>query len=243
MKKSKIILRSLFTIVIASVLFSSCIDDPEPVALDALPDVFIQKISDNGIEKYGIAFWVFGNKDLESATIDGPEGETWTLEQDAENTRIFSLFPEGADYTEVIPVAGEYEFTVTSTQVDEEPLSVSDDLDEDEIGILQIESTEFVSSQLKTTWQSVDGADVYLIRLYDDSDKMIYVGPQLNDDKTDFTFGNASEGWLYASILAEAGEPYTVEVLAILYESGVTTGKEYNIQCISIAKEDIIWGE
>ena len=243
MKKSKIIFRSLFAFLMVSVFLNSCIDDPEPVALDVLPDVFIQKISDNGTEKYGLAFWVFGNKDLEAVTVDGPEGDNWTLEQDPSNTRIFNLYPETAEFTEVIPAAGEYEFTVTSTQVDEEPLSASDELDADELGILLIEGTEYINSQLKTTWQAVDDADNYLVRLYNDSGDILFVGPQLADNKTDFTFGNASDGWLNSAQLAETGEAYNVAVLAILYESGVTSGKEYNIQCISIATEDIIWGE
>ena len=243
MRKRKIIGRSLMAIIIASAFLTSCIDDPEPVALDVLPDVFIQKISDNGTEKYGLSFWVFGNKDLESVTVDGPEGETWTLDQDPANTRIFSMYPESGEYSDIIPATGEYDFTVSSTQMDEEPLTVTDELGDGEIGILLIESTEFINSQLKTSWQAVDDADNYLIRLYDDSDDMMYVSQQIDSNETDFTFGNTSDGWLNAGNLAEPGESYTVEVLAILYESGVTSGKEYNIQCISIATEDIIWGE
>ena len=40
----RLILKSIGAFVMGSIVLTSCLDDPEPVKLDALSDVFVQKI-------------------------------------------------------------------------------------------------------------------------------------------------------------------------------------------------------
>jgi len=216
-------------------------NDPEPPILDALPDVFIQKISEGGEEKYALAFWVFGNKELESVSIDGPEGGSWDLEGDEVNPQIFSLFPADEDYTPGMPPAGIYEFTVTSTQEGEPPMKIDDELEDEELAMATIDSIKFESSQVKTYWETVTGADNYRVRLYNAEGEIIFLSSQLADNKTDYAFSVTDDGWAGSNSIPQTGDNCRLELLAILYESGAGTNKDYNIQCISIATEEIVW--
>jgi hypothetical protein len=229
---------------LGSVVLTSCLEDPEPVALDAVPDVFVQKVVQDGVEKYGLAFWVIGNKALDSVTVEGPDDGIWTLEEDPTGNRVFSLFPEEEDYTDLMPDAGDYTFTVKSTQADEAAVTIKDELEDDELGAVLIDSTEFSNLKLNIAWQEVEGTDTYVIRLYDDLDDLIFLGPKLDDDKKEYAFGLTDEGWFNSSNKAQDGETYRIEVLAILYESGSTSSnRDYNIQFISRASNEVVWGE
>ncbi len=241
MKKRKTIFRILLTLMFSPFLMTSCIDDPEPPILDVLPDVFIQKVTGNGEEKYALAFWVFGNKELESVTIEGPEGGSWELESEAINPQIFSLFPDDEDYMPEFPVAGVYEFTVTSTQEGEAPMKADDELEDDELAAMTIDSVKFESSQVKVYWETVTGADNYRVRLYDESGEIIFLSGQLANNKTNYSFSITDDGWAGNGSIPETGDNCRLELLAILYETGASVDKDYNIQCISIASEDIVW--
>jgi hypothetical protein len=242
--KRKIILKQLTVFILSAVFFTSCLDDPEPLALEALADVFIQKTVQDGEEKYALAFWVLGNQELKSVTVEGPEEQMWELDQHNDNNRVFSLFPEADEYSEQMPESGDYKFTIESTQANATSIVVTDKLEEKELDAIVIESIQFVSSKLKTTWQSVGDAGAYYIRLYDESEKLIYVSPKLAKSKTDHSFGVTDQGWTAQGTKAENGKTYRIEVLAILFESTSTANNEdYNVQFISIASTEIVWGE
>jgi len=244
MKTKRMVWKSLVAVVLGSVVVTSCIEDPEPAPLDAVPDVFVQKIVQDSVEMYGLSFWVLGNKSLDSVTVKGPGDATWTLEEDPSGDRVFSLFPEDEDYTDSLPDDGDYTFTVKSTQADEVAITVKDKLEDDELDRVVIDSTKFNSSKLEIFWQEVDDTDGYYVRLYDDSDKLIFMSSILDDDETDYNFGLSDTGWSNSGDKAQNGETYRVEVMAILYESGTnSTNRDYNVQFISIASTEIVWGE
>lgn len=244
MKTKRLILKSVATLVLGSIVLTSCLEDPEPVALDVVSDVFVQKVVQDGVEKYGLAFWVVGNKGLDSVTVEGPDDGIWALEEDPTGNRVFSLFPEEEDYTDSMPDAGDYIFSVQSTQANEAAVTIKDELEDDELGAVVIDSTEFSNLKLKVSWQEVEGTDVYVIRLYDDENDLIFISPKQDDDKTEYAFGLTDTGWSNSSDKAQDGETYRIEVLALLYESGSTsTNEDYNIQFISRASAEIVWGE
>ena len=242
MKTKRVILKCIGVLILASLAVTSCIDDPEPPALDVLPDVFMQKRMVDGEVKYGLSFWVFGNKDLQSVTVEGPESGTWPLQADAVK-RLFTFYPEVADYTDTMPEQGDYIFTVTSTQTGEASRTFTDKLEEKELDVAIIDSASFNNAKLYVSWETVNDADLYYIRLYDESDRLIFQSERLNKDETDFSFGLNDNGWVDIGKKAENGDTYRFEVVAILYESGSTElNKDYNVQCISITSGKIIWG-
>jgi hypothetical protein len=243
MKKRKLIIKSALALITGASIFISCLDDPEPAALDAMPDVFAQKMVKEGEEKISLNFWVQGNKELASVTVEGPEDGTWTLEKDENSNSVFKLLPESEDYTASFPETGTYTFTVTSTQANEDPLTVTDELGEEELEIPVINFIEYENDKLKTNWEPVTNADRYLIRLYDHTDNLIYVGPQLGSSETEYSFGLSEQGWLDPDNKPEEGETYPLELIAIRYESDVDFNKEYNIQFLSITSTEVVWGE
>jgi hypothetical protein len=244
MKTEKKILKSVAVIMMGALFFTSCIDDPEPIALDALADVYVQKVVQDSVEMYGISFWVFGNKELESVTVEGPEDETWTLESNESNSQVFSLYAETDEYAQSFPEPGNYSFTVTSTQTDEAPRVITDKLEEDELDAVVVDSIRFADSKLEINWQEVEDADACFVRLYDESDKLIFMSQKLDGDETEFAFGNANQGWTDSGQKATIGENYRLEVLAVLYESGsAANNADYNVQFISLASAGLVWGE
>jgi hypothetical protein len=244
MKTKRLILKSVAIFVLGSVVFTSCLDDPEPVALDAVPDVFVQKMVQDDVEKYGLAFWVIGNKALDSVMVEGPDDGTWALEEDPAGNRVFSLIPDEEDYTDSMPFAGDYIFTVQSTQADEVALTLKDELEDDELAAVVIDSTKFNNLKLEIYWQEVESTDAYFVRLYDDSDDLVFMSSGLDNDETDYSFGLTDTGWANTSDKAQDGETCRAEVVAILYESGTTsTDRDYNVQFISKASTEIVWGE
>jgi hypothetical protein len=242
MEKRKIILRCLLTLAVGSTLLLSCLNDPEPVALDYLPDAIIQKITDNQEEKYALVFWVYGNKELESGTVEGPTTGSWLLDKNSSNNQILNLFPEEEDYSSTMPETGLYEFTVSSTQTDEAPVTMTDELEDEELGAVVIDTVKFNNLELTTEWQAVSGADRYLVRLYDSAGEMVFISEQIAGNQTEYTFNTVDQGWT-GSTLPVQGEAYSLELLAVLYESDASVNPEYNIQCISIGSKEITWGE
>src|SRR5690606_7688550 len=150
MKNRKLILSTLIALVAVS--FTACIDDPEPVILDGLTDVYVKKIVQDGEEKYGLFFWTYGNKELESVTVEGPDDTEYTLDEEQSSSIVFTLTPDSTDYTDAMPPTGNYKFTIFSTQEGEQPITLTDKLEEDELAMVSIDSTEFASSKLKTFW-------------------------------------------------------------------------------------------
>jgi len=241
MRNRKSILKFAAAFLTGAVIFTSCIDDPEPPELTVLPDAFVQKQVQNGVEKYGVVFWILGNKEIQTVTVEGPGDASWTLEGDNSTSRVFSLFPEDEDYVLVKPAQGDYKFTVKSKQADEAAITVVDKLESAELDAMVIDTTQFVNSKLKTIWEPVEDADAYLVRMYNQSNKLVFMGPKVGKTTTNYSFGMADQGWT-PGMTAESGKTYKVEVLALLYEStSSASDKEYNIQFISLASTNVVW--
>ena len=241
MKKKKTIVRCLLALLPVSLSLVSCIDDPEPPVLDARTDVFIQKIQDNAEEKYALAFWIAGNKGLDSVAISGPGGGAWTLEGEGNNTQVLTMLPDEEDYSVNMPATGDYIFKVTSTQAGESPLLLEDELEEGELGVVMIDTIKFVDLKLNISWETVSATDNYLVRLYDEQGELIFLSNQIENNKTDYAFGTTDNGWLNTSGIPLPGDSCRVELLALLFESTAIIDKDYNLQCISLDTENIEW--
>jgi hypothetical protein len=241
MRNRKSVLKFAAAFLTGAVIFTSCIDDPEPPELTVLPDVFVQKQVQDGVEKYGIVFWILANKEMETVTVEGPGESSWTLDGDNSTSRVFSLFPDDEDYVVLKPAQGDYKFTAKSKQADEAAITVIDKLEDTELDNVIIDTTQFVNSKLKTVWEPVEDADAYYVRIYNESNKLVFMGPKLASSTTTYSFGMTDQGWT-PGMTAESGKTYKVEVLALLYEStSSATDREYNVQFISLASTNVEW--
>jgi hypothetical protein len=243
MRRRTMIWKSLSAIVLISALLTSCMDDPEPIALDAVADVFLQRITEDGEAKYALAFLVIANKNLDSVTVEGPDEVTRVLKKDNTSSQVFSIFPKTNEYTGSLPEIGDYEFTISGTQADEAPITVKDALKNEMLGELVIDSVRFFNNRQEITWETLADAEGYVVRLFDESDDMIYASTIIDENENEYVFGVSTQGWVSSTVRAEEGQTYRLELLAILYESGSTTNKDYNVQFISIASTEIVWGE
>lgn len=244
MKMKQKFLKSIAALILGSAALTSCLEDPEPVILDALPDVFMQKVVQDTVTKYGISFWILANKDLDSVKVNGPGNKTWALKADDSNNRVFNFFPEPDDYLETIPLPGDYTFTVTSTQPGEAPRTFKDKLEEEELETMTLDTVFFHNGKMKISWEELESVDVYFVRMYDESKKLIFLSPGIDNEDIDYSFGLYDTGWTNSNNKAVNGEEYKLEVIGLLFESDATTAnKDYNVQCMSIASTEITWGD
>ena len=242
MRKSNFILRAAMLMMPAALFFTSCIDDPETPPFDATADVFIQKITKNGESKTALAFWVFANQSMDTVTVEGPGDDTWGLKKDPSSSRVFSLFPEDEDYKAEAPAKGTYKFAVSSAQDGEAPLNLTDELGSEVLGEMVIDTVEFKNSKLTVKWDTLANVDAFLVRLYDDSDDLMFVGPKLISKASEFSFGVSDQGW--SNKKAENEKTYRLEMVGIRYETGATSiNRDYNVQYISMTSTNVVWGK
>lgn len=242
MRNRKLIFTTVLAII--AVTFNACLEEPEPVLLDVVVDAFAQKKVLNGEEKYAVAFWSIANKSLESVTVEGPDDESWDLENNDGSAIAFSLLPDTAQYTDSMPMPGVYIYTATSTQSNEPPLIIKDTLENKDLNAVTIDSTRFSDSKLTIKWTAVEEVDEYVIRLYDDSENLMFLSPYIANNKTEYSFGKTDGGWTHVTYRPTSDKSYRLELLALLYESNSTsTNKGYNLQFISIATNDVVWSE
>uniref|UniRef100_UPI0032177B6C hypothetical protein n=1 Tax=uncultured Draconibacterium sp. TaxID=1573823 RepID=UPI0032177B6C len=246
MKNLKINLSIVLSLFCGSVIFTSCDDDdPKPKKLEAYTDAYIQKTIVDDEEKTALAFFVQANKELKSVTVkvSGDEDTSYTLTASASNKEVFLLIPGDDDFSTDSIGAGNYEFSIESTQIDDEILVKNDSISNKELATVTISATEFAESKLKTTWETVADADGYVISLANAEGTVLF-NKGADSAETDLAFGTDDNGWLNSEAKAEIGTTYTLNIMAVLYEEGATElDKGYNVQYISKDKKEIVWGE
>src|SRR5690606_4920078 len=217
MRRSKLNFTALF--VAGAAFLTACIDDPEPQPLFVDSDVFVQKIVQEGEEKYALSLWAYGNKDIQEAIVEGPNEETWELSSDPNYSHIFSLAPATEDYSDSIPAPGDYTFKITSTQEGESPVTSIDKLEDAELAAIVIDSTEYTNNKLKVNWGIVPNADAYVLKLLDDDERVLFFSPSLAGKKSTYSFRTSDADWTNLGIKAETGKPYKIELMGILFDS------------------------
>lgn len=237
---------SLLMMLGAGVLFfTACDDDDDPIVLDGYADVFVQKTKVGDVEKYAPVFYVGANKNLTSVTVTAPgeEAKQYELEKYWNSENNFRYLPVEADFSDVMLAAGEYTFELVSTDEADVPLILKDNIEEGELGALEGVVSVFEDGQMKTAWTALEGAESYLVKLYDADGELVFFSQPIKDDATEYAFSVSSQGWLNSGSVAQDGETYTLELTAFMYEEGVMDSqKVYNVQFASVDKQEVVWG-
>ena len=244
MRKEKINFIFGLCFVLGLATFTSCSDDDNDPELlrEAQTDAFVQKRVIDDEEKTAVSFFVWANCDLKSVTVTAPgeEGKTYTLKADANNSQVFRFMPSAEDFSAEAIVTGDYSFKLTGATSSADTLNQNDALTDADLAKVEIASTEFESSKLKTTWETVADNEGYVLTLFDSEDNILFI-KEIDSEATEFSFGTSDEGWL-SETKAVSEEEYKVELGAILYEADSNDGnKDYNIQHISYATKTITW--
>jgi len=233
MKNMKRIIGVGALFIIGACGLSSCDDNFEKIQFDALGDCYVQKQKVGEEVKYGATYYAFANMDIKKVmlTTPGENGQTFELEQQGENTRIFRLIPDILDFTSEMPTEGDYTFTIISNEQD--TIISKDKLLTTDIPAVEIE--EFTYEQethnVKLDWNAIEDADLYVVRLLEEKNgKILYISPMLS--KSEYEFTQSTPGWLNG-IEMEDSENYILGVFAYKYEnSSQKSGYDLQMECV-----------
>lgn len=222
-------------------LFSmvSCVkSDPDP--LMANTDVFIQDLKTDAGTKYGIVIYATANYEIKSAKITAPGtgGKVYQLTASADK-RQFVFTPQTADYSETMPVKGDYTFEIED--VNGAKITGKDVVGDEKLAPIVIKTAAMSTQKLKLTWDKITGADTYVVRLFTaNKAELIFSSTYLATDKVEYEFNATTLGW------ANGKSPvintnYVVELIGLKSETGVTVDKSSNLQFLTLDSKTIKW--
>ena len=197
----------------------------------------------DGTAKYATAFFVYGNKSMSSATVTPPSGagsET-ELATTTESVYVRGKEPADSEYSTEWPAVGSYLFEAVSQ--DGETIQDSDDLELDDLPIPHLDSIKFVSGEnfLDLEWNTIEGAEAYVIKLRDSSNKVVFNSITLDPSSTQLRIRKNEGNWKEQ---VYSGETYSVQLLAFSFDSEATNADyAFNIKEIAIGESEITWGE
>lgn len=224
-------------------LFASCNKDTDNNDFEVFADAYIvKKLMDNEV-KAAVAFYAYANGSIASVTVTPPPegGESFELVRIPESSYTFFKEPEAADFKTELPAAGIYQFEVKSK--DGKIIQQTDLLEITGLEIPQIESTTYQpeSFSLKVTWESVTGADGYVLKLLNEEGLTNYISFAIAPTVKEFVINSSSGNW---NIEAYPGDNLMLQVQAFAYDSDASAELNiYNIGEISIAEKEITWGQ
>ena len=226
-------------LMLISVLWTSCSKD-DTENYEYVPDVFLVNQIMNNDTVHALTYYVFSNTEMANATVvrsDDPNNE---IEMSPyENSPFVMIFePSDNDYTTEPESAGMFLFTIES----DNGITVqdSDYFDPQKLTVPKITELSYsLENNLIVKWADVDDAQVYLVKVIDPDGTTIYMSNQMGSATNQVTLDSSHGTW---SDQPEVGVSYTVQLHAIVYESGVNAlNAAYNVEEISIGKKTIVW--
>jgi hypothetical protein len=235
--------KSLFLLFILSFMLSSCNDDSNDSTFEVFADTYIvKKLMDDEV-KTAVAFYAYANADIASVTVTPPidGGETIELSRSPESSSTFFKEPDASEFKTELPTPGTYQFDVKSTRG--ENLLKEDLLEAPGLDIPVIDSTSYQpeSLSLQVNWQSVQGAEGYVVKLLNSEGLTIFISFAIVPTAEEFVIHSASGNW---ETQASPGDSLTLRVQAFAYDSDATNEINiYNIGEIAVGEQEIIWGQ
>lgn len=234
--------RNILLILALPVFFFACNDEQEEKAFELQVDAYIVKKKFDGETMFANAYFAYGNKAIESATVTPPAsaGDPVGLVASVSTPSVFFREPETEDFTNMFPAQGEYLFDVESR--DGEVLQQSDMMEAGILEVPEITETTFHADteSMTVSWDSAYDADGFVLKLLNENDKVIYISYLLLASTEEYQINQVSGNW---DGVAYFGENYTLQVQAVTYESGATEDDRlYNIREVAIGEMEITWG-
>ncbi|MCT4644165.1 MAG: hypothetical protein N4A74_04195 [Carboxylicivirga sp.] len=246
MKKFNSIVKYIF--LSGFCLLTACDSDDsflDPSSLIANGDTFIKTKMVGDEQVSATAYYLVANQMLKTATVQlpGEEGTVIYLQPDPNvpDGNVFVYEPTVEEYNSEPKSVGTYLFKASSIYEEVMDTAVEDELEEGMLDLLIIENTGFENNTLMVEWSPVVGTDEYLMRLYTKDGELIYYSSVMQADTYEYSFGIGSEGWVNGFFPEDESE-YVLEVIAVMYEADANAdNKGNNIQCLSMAQEEIVW--
>lgn len=233
----------ILAIFLAALLISSCEKDEKATGVgDAL--VVVKKSGSNTVYGISLYAYTFSTFTSVSAVSSAEPEKTYTLKSIKSNFAYET--PENA-YSTTKPAAATFNFLATfENGVQQE---FQNTLTADVLPVPTIERCEYNETyeRLEVNWEIITKAASYAINIFDGS-RIVFASNEIKaydliDPKTNLPVGAYAirpmgGGW-EAGFVPTSGKTYTVRLFAYLYEP---QGGYYNIQCVSMADTNIVWG-
>ncbi|MGE5394518.1 MAG: hypothetical protein ACM3P1_07210 [Candidatus Saccharibacteria bacterium] len=226
-------LKILF-ILLAVVLATSCNKEEQ---VTGVGDVLIVAKKSGSDTVYGISLYAYTFSSFSSVSAVGPSNShnTYTLKS---MNGTFGYETPDSEFSTAKPAAGTYTFTAT---FDNGVKQVFDNTLLD--AVLPIPTFEKcaynkLTQQLEVKWQLLNGATSYAINILDGSKIVFASQPLRNVTSPSFAIRSTPGGWAQ-NYVPEDGKTYTVRLFAYMYEPN---GGSYNVQCVSMADSNMVWG-
>ena len=230
----------VLSFVLISLIWVSCSKD-NSTDFEYYSDVFIVNKIVNDQTVHALAYYVYGNQKMSSATVSkvGGSGSDIELSSISSSASVMAKEPADNDFgTSQQELAGEYIFNiVTASGVS---IKDSDYVAPHDLGIPVISNTSFSGQdQLEVDWDEVASAQNYVVKILDSEGQSIYVSSVLSSVLTTFTVNTIQGSWSDQPV---GGETYTIQVHAFLYEENTDPSLAvYNIEEVSLGKQNIVW--
>jgi len=240
MKQLKVIgkIISVFFIIIA---LNSCFEDEYSSSdFDFIGDVYFKKRMIDDTTQYALSYYVYGSEEMSSAFVTTPENDEIELAAYDGSGYTFYDEPSTVEYSTEAPATGDYTFTVTYNGTE---LSGTDVLEFYDLEIPDTIYFEYnsISQSIDLEWNTVYGADGYIIQMKYTTGEMVYSSDWI-DDETNYASIDIDTGTWYES--PASGTTYIVEILAIRFETSTYyTSDAYNINEMAIKEIETTWGE
>lgn len=239
MRKMKVY-RNAAIALLMTVMFTACMNDPDPV-FDIMGDVFVTKKIINDEIKYAPNYFVYSNIGMNSAKVTLPNGGGTVDLEGTTGGLTYKKEAVDSDYSLEMPDEGNYLFEAVSTK--DETLQVGDELQLYDLEIPVVDSIEFLNtSTMQVSWNSVSGADGYFLKIVDANGDDVFLSLSLDANAHDYTIlegSEASGNWKQSIAI---GQTYTLQINAFSYDADAyQSNSVYNIQEVAIGQTAFTW--
>lgn len=229
----------LIVVFLVSGLYS-CDEESGTLNFKIIGDVLVLKKKVNDATVYAQAYFAYGTEPMTSAEVVTPGGNSIALLPLDQLQLTWAKEATANDFSTNLPQVGSFKFSVVNEGITHE---ASDLLVFDNIDFPVIDSTSYstFNQTMTVEWQAVEGANHYMVKLAKPDGTIIYFSNLLFNNVLSFEIDTNLGSWTEYPV---DGGTYSLEVHAIKYESEANqTEYAYQVQEVSIAEKDIVWGE
>lgn len=239
MKRLNCIRNSLLILALL-IAFTGCNKNEEEFSVNC--DVIFIKKKVNEEIVFGTAYVVYSNKSIASAAVTDPNGGgPINLEEFNNYDYTFYYDPGEDDFSTDLVIPGIYSFDIANTEG--ETIEATDEQEYSNVGFAEIYSLVFDENNegLYIGWNGASDADAYNVRIYKDTDNLIFSGNLIDVSSTGYfvSYYSATGTWSEKPV---KGQNYTLQVQSIKYDSDATSNDYfYNVQEYSVTERQITW--
>jgi len=227
----------IIPLILLSLLIISC--KKENIQSSGIGDVLIISKKSGNDYVFGLSLYAYTFSSFKSitATNTAEPGKTYTLNSNQGYKTSFLYETPDTAYRTTKPLSGTFNFSaIFENGVTQEFQNVLSDkvLSPAIIDTCKYNSTKHL---LRLTWKPVTDAESYAINIMNGS-TLAYSSPLLPTSQNAVWISSSLNGWTSGNSPV-SGKTYKVVVFSYLYEPVKTS---YNIQCVSVAESETVWG-